>query len=80
MKTIFIWIRSYLPALQATSRSAVRAASLKKSVVINSAIPFSGAIVKLILLYECTVLYPRFCWMDTGKFTGVKNLESASQM
>ncbi|EEJ48099.1 hypothetical protein HMPREF0358_1967 [Escherichia coli 83972] len=32
------------------------------------------------MLYECTVLYTRFCWMDTGKFTGVKNLESASQM
>jgi len=30
--------------------------------------------------HECTVLYTRFCWMDTGKFTGVKNLESTSQM
>ncbi|MEF7377382.1 hypothetical protein [Escherichia coli] len=30
--------------------------------------------------HECTVLYTRFCWMDTGKFTGVKNLESASQI
>ncbi|EFB5250544.1 hypothetical protein FPS96_20710 [Escherichia coli] len=79
MKTIFIWIRSYLPALQATSRSAVRAASLKKSVVINSAISFSSAIGELILLYECKALYARFCWMETGKFTGVKNPESVSQ-
>lgn len=36
--------------------------------------------VELILLYECTALYPRFYWMETEKFTGVKILESASQM
>ncbi|TGB66493.1 hypothetical protein FFT88_01445 [Escherichia sp. E4930] len=47
--------------------------------VINSAIPFSSAIGELILQYECTALYARFCWMETGKFTGVKNLESVSQ-
>ncbi|KDT42519.1 hypothetical protein AC09_4372 [Escherichia coli 6-175-07_S3_C1] len=31
------------------------------------------------MLYECKALYARFCWMETGKFTGVKNPESVSQ-